>query len=89
MGEIYVYEVKLPHENEPVLLKIQIKEWEEDDGLPQNARCGDISHVAYITDEEGHHLLALDIAVPIRFYGRASAGLNALVEAKVQAEEYL
>lgn len=89
MREVYAYEVKLPHENESVIRKIQIKEWEERDGLPPDARRGDISHVAYITDEDGHHLLTHDIAVPIRFYGRASEGLNAVVEAKAQAEEYL
>jgi len=85
----YLYEVKLSDENEPVILKIKIKKWEEKDGLPPDARRGGISHVAYVTDEDGRYLSAPGIAVPIRFYGRASEGLNAVVEAKTQAEEYL
>lgn len=85
----YLYQVKLSDENEQVIRKIQIKEWEEKDDLPQNARSGDISHVAYITDEDGHLLLDPHAGVPIRFYGRASEGLNAMVEAKAQAEDYL
>ena len=89
MREVYVYEVKLPHENEPVLRKILIKEWEEKDGLSPDARRGDISHVAYITDEDGQHMLAPHTGLPMRFYGRASEGLNAAVQSKAQAEDYL
>jgi len=85
----YLYQVKLSDENEQVIRKIQIKEWEEKDGLPPDARRGGISHVAYVTDEDGRYLSAPGIAVPIRFYGRASEGLNAAVEAKAQAEDYL
>jgi len=84
-----VYEVMLPHETEPVIRQIRIEEWEEEDGLPPDARRGDISHAAYITDENGHRMLDPAAGVPIRFYGRATEGLNAVVQAKTQAENYL
>jgi acetylornithine/succinyldiaminopimelate/putrescine aminotransferase len=84
-----VYKLKLPQENKMGIRKIQIKEWKAKDGLPPNARRGNISHVTYISDENGHRLLDPTAGVPVRFYGRASEGLNAVVEAKAQAEDYL
>ena len=85
----YMYEVKSFNKNEWEIRKVWIKEWEEKDGLPQNARSGDISHVAYITDKDGHLLLDPHSEVTIRFYGRTSEGPDAIIEAKAQAEDYL